>query len=42
MNRTPFVMRRAAPEPGEHTEEVLREFGYDDSAIAELRQSNVI
>src|SRR6185369_10007188 len=42
MSRTKFTMRSAAPEPGEHTEEVLREFGYDDAAIAKLRQSNAI
>lgn len=42
MNRTPFEMRTAAPERGEHTEQVLRELGYDEAAIAELRRRNVI
>jgi formyl-CoA transferase len=42
MNRTPFQMRRAAPERGEHTEEVLGELGYDADAIAELRRRKVI
>jgi formyl-CoA transferase len=42
MNRTPFQMRSAAPERGEHSEEVLREFGYDAATIADLRKRNVI
>lgn len=33
---------RAAPEPGQHTEEVLLELGYDWDAIAELKASRVI
>ena len=34
MNRTPFEMRSATPEQGVHTEEVLKEYGYDAGAIA--------
>jgi formyl-CoA transferase len=30
------------PEQGEHTEEVLRELGYDTAAIAELRERGVV
>jgi crotonobetainyl-CoA:carnitine CoA-transferase CaiB-like acyl-CoA transferase len=33
---------RAAPTFGEHTQEVLRELGYDDSAIQEMRDKAVI
>ena len=34
LSRTPSKLRRAAPERGEHTDEVLRELGYDAAAIA--------
>ena len=34
--------RRAAPALGEHTEELLRELGYDDRRIADLRSRAVI
>lgn len=33
---------RAAPEQGQHTEEILREIGYDNEKIAELRLINGI
>jgi formyl-CoA transferase len=42
MNRTPFEMRSATPEQGAHTEEVLKEFGYDTGAIADFRKRGVI
>jgi len=32
----------APPECGEHTEEVLREFGFSDGEIAGLRQAKVV
>ncbi len=31
-----------APSPGEHTEEILRELGRDDAALARLREAGVI
>jgi crotonobetainyl-CoA:carnitine CoA-transferase CaiB-like acyl-CoA transferase len=30
------------PEPGEHTEEILKNLGYDQSAIAALREKKVV
>ena len=42
MSRTPFEMRSATPEQGEHTESVLKEFGYDTAAVADFRKRGVI
>jgi len=35
-------IRRAAPEIGEHTEEVLAELGYSDAEVATLRATGAI
>jgi crotonobetainyl-CoA:carnitine CoA-transferase CaiB-like acyl-CoA transferase len=35
-------IRRAAPETGEHSDEVLAELGYDTEAIRELRSSGAV
>ncbi len=42
MTRTPWALRSATPEKGEHTEAILRELGYDAGAIAQLRARKVI
>jgi crotonobetainyl-CoA:carnitine CoA-transferase CaiB-like acyl-CoA transferase len=42
MSRTPSRIRTPPPSMGEHTEEVLRELGYDDEGIAKLREAEVI
>ena len=42
MSRTPSRIRTPPPLMGEHTDEVLRELGYDDERIAALRKSGVI
>ena len=42
LSRTPSRIRSATPERGEHTNEVLREHGYDDKAIADLRAKGAI
>lgn len=40
--RTPGTVRRPAPEPGEHTDEVLAELGADAARRAELRGSGAV
>ena len=42
MSRTPPAMRRASPEAGEHTEEVLREAGYSTAEIEDFRARQVV
>jgi crotonobetainyl-CoA:carnitine CoA-transferase CaiB-like acyl-CoA transferase len=42
MSRTASRIRTPPPLIGEHTDELLRELGYDDEAIAELRTEEVI
>ncbi len=42
MGGAPEMTYRATPERGEHTSEVLAEFGYRDSEIKDLAQSGVI
>lgn len=37
-----FAVARAAPAPGEHTGEILREAGYDESAVAVLRKAAIV
>ena len=39
---TPWASRSMAPELGQHTDEILRELGRDDAAIAELRAQRVV
>jgi crotonobetainyl-CoA:carnitine CoA-transferase CaiB-like acyl-CoA transferase len=42
LSRTPGAVRTAAPEAGEHTDEILGELGYTPSAIAALRDEKVV
>ena len=42
LSRTPSALVAPPPERGQHTEEVLREFGFSDAEIAALRQAKVI
>ena len=41
-SRTPAAVQRPPAEPGGHTDEVLSEFGLDETRIAELRQQGVV
>ncbi|MBX9945905.1 MAG: CoA transferase [Reyranella sp.] len=42
MSRTQFEMKSATPEQGEHTDAVLKEFGFDAAAIADFRKRGVV
>jgi formyl-CoA transferase len=41
-SRTPGSSQRTAPLLGQHTAEVLREIGYSDALISELRTKGVV
>jgi formyl-CoA transferase len=42
LSRTPGRMVKPTPEKGEHTDEVLREYGYDEKDIEELRRNGIV
>jgi CoA:oxalate CoA-transferase len=42
LSETPGEVGPAAPELGEHTEEILRWLGYDAAAIERMRQEKVL
>jgi crotonobetainyl-CoA:carnitine CoA-transferase CaiB-like acyl-CoA transferase len=42
MSASPATIRRPPPLIGEHNEEVLRELGYDDARMAELKELKII
>ena len=42
LSRTPAEIHMAAPDLGEHTDEVLAEFGHDAATIAAWRAAGVV
>jgi len=42
LSATPGAIRSPAPKLGEHTDEVLRELGYSEREMEELRSSNIL
>jgi crotonobetainyl-CoA:carnitine CoA-transferase CaiB-like acyl-CoA transferase len=42
LSRTPSGIAHPTPEKGEHTEEVLKDYGYDDKAIADFRARKIV
>ncbi len=42
LSAAPDIPYRATPERGEHTEEVLKEFGFSDKEIKEMREGNIV
>jgi formyl-CoA transferase len=42
LSRTPAKLAAASPERGEHTEEVLRELGFDSSEITAFKTEGTV
>jgi crotonobetainyl-CoA:carnitine CoA-transferase CaiB-like acyl-CoA transferase len=42
LSRTPSALRNATPERGEHTDQILRELGYDAATIARYHRDGVV
>ena len=42
MSRTPASVVSGIPEQGEHTQDILKEFGYSDTEIARLRDRKIV
>ena len=42
LSRSQWGVHSATPELGEHTDAILRELGYDDAAIAGLKERKVV
>jgi formyl-CoA transferase len=42
LSRTPWSVRTATPEAGEHTDAILAELGYDATEVERLRAAKVV
>jgi crotonobetainyl-CoA:carnitine CoA-transferase CaiB-like acyl-CoA transferase len=42
LSRTPSRLKTASPDPGEHSDAILRELGYGDGEIASLRERHIV
>ncbi len=42
LSQAPDLPYRASPERGEHTDEILREFGFSEGEIAAMKEGNVV
>jgi formyl-CoA transferase len=42
LSAAPDIPYRASPERGEHSVEVLKEFGFSESEIKEMQQGNIV
>ena len=42
LSRTPSHIAHPTPEKGEHTDEILKAYGYDDTSIAGFRARKIV
>jgi crotonobetainyl-CoA:carnitine CoA-transferase CaiB-like acyl-CoA transferase len=42
LSKTPAEIRTRAPELGEHTDQIMKEAGYSESEIAEMKKAGII
>jgi crotonobetainyl-CoA:carnitine CoA-transferase CaiB-like acyl-CoA transferase len=42
LSKTPAEVRMKAPDPGEHTDQIMGELGYSETEIAEMKKAGTI